>query len=1022
MTQTISELCARLRMRFDDIEQVDKTIVRFTRKANGEAFALYYVDVGATLPKTSEELSAYQDRVIGAKYFDGKKSLQWSNYLYFVISADSADTNDTQAAKTLIESDRTYARKYVVVESELDAALEPPQMPTSASLPEADILSLWLTKLESAGLDAAVLSDEGLPSRMEQIENTAGVASASPTAPKTQQPVAQLPLMKSIELTTYREFPKQREFDFGSVNLIVGVNGSGKTSLLEAIELLYCGRNNRNPDAHADYCLAAQYTDGTDETVRQDRPPQWFRDRNLQWYGQAETRTNKLYASFALYSFLDTDAAVRLTDSTADLEGNLSNLLVGAEASKTWREIGRVQSAVKGRIRELLPLETQIKDELAAIDMRLKDTAAVKQVSDSIFARLEDMLQRLKWEVPSKEVAPDILLESLSEITSLTQQAAEFKWAETPVSMVRLTAYISDTQKTIEKAEGESTHLDVLRTKEREVADAAKRCERALPLIDQVRRVVDAEFPARESELRACRDAVIVQTGLIAGFDESLLTPLTSGPKEVTVAAFAAAAETALASAQDQVKVAKQEYEAFSRLRQQSVNLAEQLRDIAGKLLEGSTEPDECPLCRTQFGPGQLAKHMQSGVDQPVESRSQRLLAQSRHCEEMLNNALVTATASNWLKEFCSRAGLGIATTVDGALAKLGEVRRTRVEAERRCEELAKEIQAFEAQGMSTARMRELAAALRDAGYPIPEWDTKHVQQVRAAIEGDRVNAVDRLDEARLKREEIQLSLEQTLGLSDATPDGLESAVSQLKERRVVAVSLYSKLVVALESFPWPKEGALSELTVDGGAVRTITAEFQAAVGREQQAKATLAEATKRRDLISKQLADLTPRVVRLVEAEKVLSEIQDEHSLKGAMEAALNRNRAAIESIFRRIHSPAEFVGLGEGYSSLVRKNGETEAKLSQVSTGQRAAFALSIFLAQNAQLRSAPPVMLIDDPITHIDDLNALSFLDFLRELALSGGRQILFTTASEKLATLFQRKFDFLGDGFRRHDLHR
>jgi DNA repair protein SbcC/Rad50 len=99
------------------------------------------------------------------------------------------------------------------------------------------------------------------------------------------------------------------------------------------------------------------------------------------------------------------------------------------------------------------------------------------------------------------------------------------------------------------------------------------------------------------------------------------------------------------------------------------------------------------------------------------------------------------------------------------------------------------------------------------------------------------------------------------------------------------------------------------------------------------------------------------------------------------------------------------------------------SEAKLSEISTGQRAAFALSIFLAQNAQLTVAPPVVLIDDPIAHVDDLNSLSFLDYLRELALTGRRQIYFATANDKLTTLFERKFDFLGEErFRRFDLRR
>jgi exonuclease SbcC len=82
-----------------------------------------------------------------------------------------------------------------------------------------------------------------------------------------------------------------------------------------------------------------------------------------------------------------------------------------------------------------------------------------------------------------------------------------------------------------------------------------------------------------------------------------------------------------------------------------------------------------------------------------------------------------------------------------------------------------------------------------------------------------------------------------------------------------------------------------------------------------------------------------------------------------------------------------------------------------------------LSVFLAQNSQIIAGPPVVLIDDPIAHVDDLNSLSFLDYLREIAISGERQIFFATANDKLATLFERKFDFLGESkFRRFNLSR
>ena len=100
-------------------------------------------------------------------------------------------------------------------------------------------------------------------------------------------------------------------------------------------------------------------------------------------------------------------------------------------------------------------------------------------------------------------------------------------------------------------------------------------------------------------------------------------------------------------------------------------------------------------------------------------------------------------------------------------------------------------------------------------------------------------------------------------------------------------------------------------------------------------------------------------------------------------MNSVLQQNRSSIETIFYRIHSPADFRGIGSSWTNLVRVKDSSEASLSEISTGQRSAIALSIFLAQNSQLKNeAPPVVLIDDPIAHVDGLNSLSFLDYLRE----------------------------------------
>lgn len=89
MSLNIEKLKERVAGRFSDIEQVDDSIIRFTKKAGQETYAVYYLDIAKDLPGTQEKLSKYQDRVIGPYYFEGRRSLQWSNYLYFVTSVVS---------------------------------------------------------------------------------------------------------------------------------------------------------------------------------------------------------------------------------------------------------------------------------------------------------------------------------------------------------------------------------------------------------------------------------------------------------------------------------------------------------------------------------------------------------------------------------------------------------------------------------------------------------------------------------------------------------------------------------------------------------------------------------------------------------------------------------------------------------------------------------------------------------------------------------------------------------------------
>ena len=99
-------------------------------------------------------------------------------------------------------------------------------------------------------------------------------------------------------------------------------------------------------------------------------------------------------------------------------------------------------------------------------------------------------------------------------------------------------------------------------------------------------------------------------------------------------------------------------------------------------------------------------------------------------------------------------------------------------------------------------------------------------------------------------------------------------------------------------------------------------------------------------------------------------------------LEEVVNQHREKLATIFCGIHAPNEFRNVDlRGGLLLHRKSGD-QAKISEISTGQRAAVALSIFLTMHSSVSAKAPWLLFDDPVAHIDDLNILSFLDVLRD----------------------------------------
>ncbi len=98
------------------------------------------------------------------------------------------------------------------------------------------------------------------------------------------------------------------------------------------------------------------------------------------------------------------------------------------------------------------------------------------------------------------------------------------------------------------------------------------------------------------------------------------------------------------------------------------------------------------------------------------------------------------------------------------------------------------------------------------------------------------------------------------------------------------------------------------------------------------------------------------------------------------------------------------------------VRRRGEVLRPTDYFSQSQQQTLLLGLFLtACSSQTWSAFSPVLLDDPVTHFDDLNTYAFLDLLDGLLESEveKRQFIISTCDEKLLQLARQKFRHLGE---------
>jgi len=1013
------------------IEDVEEAVVRGERLHDGKCFAVAYVDFADDVVGRARDLHEFQERILGEDHFNSPGDLRWNKYIYIVAGPKSVGQPEFQRAKTVIEADEDFARKRVVSEDELASVLGAAQYFTpSADSQEFDIVGEWGKLLAESHIDGIL----DRPARTEMVERISSRQAERAPAPKKELSLHESDKhlhekwLSSLRVESFRPVHDGKPpFDFGQVTLITGPNGTGKTSLLEAIEFFYCGQNRR---ARTGTAKVSGKLRGSDKELLATTVPSRLRARCLHWYNREEKNSAGLLNGFGRYNFLDTDAAFRVAAdlNPQELPEDLSRLIVGSDASQVWSYVDKlapeVQTAAERALFNVQDAQKAFEDLQTKLKELQERPSDAKALSEAFRASLP--LIGYRGVLPT---APFVSADEAKPI-QLAYSALQVLLAAVPActtlaSLRARSRAIDDARRTVEPLDTQAKAFD---TQIAEIESQAGNFDAWAKLLVRWAEYVRVRYAHVRDEYLRCRNLVTAAGTKIGAFANFEVPTVDQAYKSVRLADALNGAIQSIQSASSAVTSLEQLSASFGQAAAARARTAQELKTAVLAALKGGAPATTCPVCKTVHGEAALAAHIEritSELAHPTELTE--LSGKLSAAREGYKQWLAWKAFLEQLQQVALQLSLPSSQTCNEIVEAFSQARRDFEEAKANLQSASEALSRLHQAEMSDKEHDVLLSSV--ITVPTLTQNPYDVAAVEAQSNTYLSSAAQTREQIPPLRVQSELLLERITQhmapLFDggwrtrtSTSAGL-AAFSQLQQETLALERQRDEL---LHYFDVGNETKLSDVEATfAGTLRALT-EAVGAATREQTASADISRLQSDIKNQGEFTRELLMRSLNLQAASTALSKLRSELSLESATAKSLNAIRQEINDAFVRIHSPSEYEYVGSNGVLLRSKEDQEDWSLDKVSTGQRAAFALSVFLAVNRSAAKAPPVILIDDPVAHIDDLNALSFLDYLRDLAVTSKKQVFFATADARVASLFARKFSFLGDDFKRIDLVR
>lgn len=995
-----------------ELEQINDTLYKAKYPVKNKTAGIYFLNFEKEI--TEDYFEELQYKYLADEFYNQEETLQWNIYLIFVNSNMSDDL------KIKILKDDKYARKLVFTDDEFTDYFK---LEDSIQTELPDIVSEWKDELNKVGLQE-LYTTASIEVIVKNFLNDISPAERK----REDKPLEHIPIINKINSISlkdsYRKYPiETRNFDFGSVNLFTGSNGVGKTSVLESIELILTGDTQRNEGKRNETpnSITAVLNDNiTDEYVHNNKK---YKERGIKWYNRRDNeRDNKTFESFNQFNFFNTDAAQQFSNASEKktINESLKEIVLGEEYTTLKGKIEKVYDRLKSDLKKTSEV-LEYKNNTFELNKKRIEELKIDRNFEELKENIKSNISNLKYKNSIDESNYSLSNLFINEINNEFEFILNNKWLVNYNSFIQIKEQLKTRISII--SEKKKLYNDNINNSNKFISDRLKN-ENILVKANRFLKYIEIGNSNNIEEVELSNEKYKVSLQII-----NTLKDLTNLQLDIynlkeekkSLITIIQEKEESLNNKRNSYNTLKNEIDILQDSFNQNQKLVNQLRNLGKEILNHNSHNDNCPLCEQQISKDLLLSKLENEfsnndvkklINQKNEINS-KLIKEINSLETEINNLKhYQSVISKSFTEYENLSLESINKTIETTLKKKEELLSQKV----KNDSIISRINDIEGSVSEYSNLKsEISKIYEDKEISNKEILKEIINNLNYEIK------LSFSETDRIKSENISIieSLNNELKLKDYT-NSLEEIEDIVKSNETLIYSLNFSFDKIKQYIEIPNSKNIIDIYKELSLLRDNLNSLTQLENNQNEIKKLLNENSELENSLPKE-ETLKKRLNKAVNILKKINNNGEDSILQGFF----NTNLKEIKDIFKTIHSPQEFTDIKFENKKLVlfKEDFDTAYEISQISTGQRGALVLSIFISLNRKLKKGPKILIFDDPVTFIDDFNALSFLDFLRYFIVKEKKQIFFATANKKFASLFKKKFDFLGESeFKEFQLER